>query len=258
MTQFSRRDFLKLSGATILAASLSKFVLAGANESKPAPLIYHGSRRHRYIALTYDDCYLLRRMQDLEKLLDEYSEIKVTLFPVGVAILNLERQDAGIWKRFRDKGHEIGYHTFEHTDLSTMSTATALADYDRWYGALTQVLGEPYPVHFVRPPYDIVSDTLGALCRERGLVAALFSIGGGGETENVMNALKKGKNGDIVQMHIRTQDYQTSTEAFPWLRENNWGAVTLSKLYDDLLLEQNNSDGCDTNIGSALTRTCIE
>ncbi len=254
----SRRDFLKLSGATLLAAALSNIDMAGADESTPAPLIYHGSRRHRYIALTYDDCYLLRRMQDLEKLLDEYPEIKITLFPVGVAILNLERQDAGIWKRFRDKGHEIGYHTFDHTDLSTMSTATALMDYDQWYAALTQVLGDPYPVHFVRPPYDIVSHTLDVLCRERGLVAVLYSIGGGGETENVMNALKMGKNGDIVQMHIRTQDYKTSVEAYPWLRENNWDAVTLSKLYDDLLLEQNNSEGCDVGAGSALTRTCIE
>ena len=67
------------------------------------PTIWRGSPRHRRVALTYDDCYLLRRMQDLEALLADYPEFKVTLFPVGVALLNLESQDAGIWKRFSNR-----------------------------------------------------------------------------------------------------------------------------------------------------------
>ena len=59
-------------------------------------------------------------------------------------------------------------------------------------------------------------------------------------------------------MHIRTQDYNSSIQAFPWLKENNWELVTMSKLYDDYLREQVNSDGCDLNAGMSLTRTCVE
>jgi hypothetical protein len=73
-----------------------------------------------------------------------------------------------------------------------------------------------------------------------------------------VRAAHNSKNGDIVLLHIRTQDTKTSCEAFPWLRENGWGLVTLSRLYDDLLLEQFDSDGCDVGIGSSLTRTCME
>ncbi len=89
-------------------------------------------------------------------------------------------------------------------------------------------------------------------------MAVLFSIGGGGEPELVMNAIRAGRNGDIVQMHIRTQDYNSSVQAFPYLKQQGIGAVTLSRLYDDLLREQIDPDGCDIDAGPSLTRTCLD
>ena len=157
-----------------------------------------------------------------------------------------------------DKGHEIGYHTFDHVNLGVMSPATALMDYDKWRSALTKVIGREYNVRFVRPPYDIISNTMDILCQERGLVAVLFSIGGGGESDIVTRAIQKGKGGDIVQMHIRTQDYNTSVQVYPWLRENKWELVTMSTLYDDYLREQVNPAGCEPGVGTSLTRTCVE
>ena len=259
MTSISRRDFLKISGAALLGISASKFIPLQADEPYfTAPLIWNGSRKYKRMAFTYDDCYLLNRMQDLEVLLEEYPEFKVTFFPVGVKLLDLERQDKGIWKRLVDKGHEMGYHTFDHVNLGIMSPAAALMDFDKWNDALNQVLGAEYNVRFVRPPYDIISYPLDVLCQERGLVAAMFSLGGGGPPDIVARAIQKGKNGDIVQMHIRTQDYNSSILVYPWLRENKWELVTLSKLYDDYLHEQVNSDGCDVGAGTSLTRTCVE
>jgi peptidoglycan-N-acetylglucosamine deacetylase len=259
MANFSRRDFLKLGGAALLGVSASKFVPVQADEPYfTAPLIWNGSRKFKRMAFTYDDCYLLNKMQALEKLLDEYPEFKVTFFPVGVKLISLEEQDSGIWKRIVEKGHEIGYHTFDHVNLGVMTPATALMDYDKWYAALTQVLGREYPVRFVRPPYDIISYTLDVLCQERGLVATMFSLGGGGEPDIVVRGIKKGKNGDIVQMHIRTQDYNSSVQVYPWLRENNWELVTMSKLYDDYLREKINPGGCNVEAGTSLTRTCVE
>jgi peptidoglycan/xylan/chitin deacetylase (PgdA/CDA1 family) len=259
MASFSRRDFLKLGGAALFGISASKFIPVSADEPNfTAPLIWHGSRKFRKMAFTYDDCYLLNKMQELEVLLNEYPEFKVTFFPVGAKLFSLESQDSGIWKRFVDKGHEIGYHTFDHVNLGVMSPATALMDYDKWYSALTQVLGTEYNVHFVRPPYDVISYTLDVLCQERGLVATMFSIGGGGDPNIVTRAIQKGRGGDIIQMHIRTEDYNSSVQIYPWLKLNNWSLVTMSELYDDYLREQVNPDGCDVNAGVSLTRTCIE
>ena len=259
MTSISRRDFLKLGGAALLGVSASKFIPAQEDEPNfTAPLVWNGSRKFKRMAFTYDDCYLLNKMQDLEELLNEFPDFKVTFFPVGSKLLNLEEQDAGIWKRLVEKGHEIGYHTFDHVNLGVMSPATALMDYDKWHAALNQVLGMEYTVRFVRPPYDIISYTMDVLCQERGLVAAMFSIGGGGEPDIVTRAIQKGKGGDIVQMHIRTQDYTSSVQVFPWLKENNWELVTMSKLYDDYLREQINPEGCELDAGSSLTRVCVE
>ena len=254
----SRRDFLKLGGAALLGISASKLLPLQDEPNFTAPLIWNGSRKYKTMAFTYDDCYLLKRMQDLEILLNEFPDFKVTYFPVGAKILDLERQDPGIWKRLVDNGHEMGYHTFDHINIGVMSPAAVLKDFDKWRGALNQVLGMDYSVRFVRPTYDVISYTLDVLCQERGLVAALFSIGGGGEPDVVFRAIQRGKGGDIVQMHIRTQDYNSSVLAFPWLKENNWELVTMSRLYDDFLREQVNSDGCDVDTGMSLTRTCLE
>jgi peptidoglycan/xylan/chitin deacetylase (PgdA/CDA1 family) len=259
MANISRRDFLKLSSAALLGISASKFIPAQMDEPYfTAPLLWHGSRKFKRMAFTYDDCYLLNKMQALEELLAQYPEFKVTFFPVGHKLLHLEEQDSGIWKRLAEKGHEIGYHTFDHINLGVMTPAAALMDYDKWYAALTQVLGREYNVRFVRPPYDIISYTMDVLCQERGLVAALFSIGGGGEPDIVTRAIQRGKGGDIVQMHIRTQDYNSSVQVYPWLWENQWELVTMSTLYDDYLREQVISAGCVVNTGMSLTRTCVE
>jgi len=261
MASVSRRDFLKLSGTALLAALGISAVKFNPLQNEPnfrAPLIWHGSRSYKRMAFTYDDCYLLNKMQELEILLDKFPEFKVTFFPIGLKLLDLDQQDKGIWIRLAGKGHEIGYHTFDHVNLGVMSPASALMDYDKWYSALTQVLGAEYKVRFVRPPYDIISYTMDVLCQERGLVAAMFSLGGGGEPDVVVRAIQKAKGGDIVQMHIRTQDYNSSVQAIPWLKENNWELVTMSRLYDDTLREQVNSAGCDLNTGMTLTRTCVE
>lgn len=258
MADLSRREFLKLGGAALLGLAAGRLVPHRSGSAFTAPLIWHGSRKYKRLAFTYDDCYLLYRMQGVEDLLSDYPDFHVTFFPVGAKILDLERQDPGIWRRLVDAGHELGYHTFDHVNLGVMSPAAALQDFDRWQGALNEVLGREYRVKFVRPTYDVISYTLDVLCQERDLVAALFSIGGGGPPQIVVPAIQKGRGGDIVQMHIRTDDYNSSAQAFPWLKENGWALVTMSRLYDDYLLDRIDPDGCDRSIGASLTRTCIE
>lgn len=254
----SRRDFLKLTGAAVLAASLPNLKPAAAQDGGSAPLIWRGSARHRYVALTYDDCYLVNRMQDLEKLLAQFPDFRITLFPVGVALLNNESKDPGIWKRFHDQGHEIGYHSWEHTNFGVMSPEAALEDYARWHDALTSVLGTTPEVRFGRPTYGSLAYSFDVVCREHGLVNTMWTTGWGGELAVGLNAAKKSRNGDIVLMHIRTQDYNTSVQAYPWMQENGWGSVTMSKLYDDLISEANEDEGCEADTGLSLSRTCIE
>lgn len=253
----ARRDFLKLAG-TGLAAGLAGFAPMTLQAGTPAPVIWRGSTRHRYVALTYDDCYLVNRLIGISELLTQFPSFKITLFPVGVALLNNETKEPGIWKRFTDQGHEIGYHSWDHQNFGVLSDEVALEDYARWLEALTRVLGYTPVVRFGRPTYGSLSPSFDTVCRNYGLVNTMWSTGWGGELEVGLNAARHSRNGDIVLMHIRTQDYNTSVQAYPWMEQNDWQAVTLSRLYDDLLLEQNQSAGCDVGAGNRLTRTCIE
>jgi peptidoglycan/xylan/chitin deacetylase (PgdA/CDA1 family) len=257
----TRRDFLKLTGAGLMAASLSGLMPVSAQVGESAPLIYRGSTRHRYVALTYDDCNYVKRLQVLEKLLAQFPEFKITLFPVGTALLSNQVKDPGIWKRFYDQGHEIGYHSWNHINFGVMSSDAALNDYAKWLDALTQVMGFTPVVHFGRPTFGSLAPSFDAVCHEHKLVDTMWSTGWGGPSDDVVKyTVPKLRNGDIILMHSDRliEDIATSEKAYPWMQENGWTTVTLSKLYDDLLVEKNQALGCDVYNGPSLTRTCIE
>ena len=146
----TRRDFLKL-GAAGAAGAAAAFLTTPAAAAGPPPLIWRGSARHRYVALTYDDCYLVERLKALEALLDEYPDFKITLFPVGMALINNQNKNPGVWNRFYEKGHDIGYHSYDHTNFGVMSDETALVDYSRWLETLSEVMGFTPRVRFGRP-----------------------------------------------------------------------------------------------------------
>ncbi len=260
----SRRDFIKLSGAALLSTAFSRWNLQGNNLASP-PIVYHGSRNHHSIALTFDDCWHPEVLEQLNEIAAPYPNIHFTFFAVGDALQINEVKDPGIWRRLISRGHEIGYHTMHHYDANIMSANSMIADFDQWMGVLHQVMGFEPTVHFAKPPYDDISTSFKALCSERNLVLTMYSIGYEGTTvTDGLNAAAHTQNGDIAQMHTYQDpakgrlDAAISAQVIPYLFEQGFSLVTMTKLYDDLLLEQNNSNGCDIGSGESLTRTCIE
>lgn len=257
MNSISRRDFLKLGSLSLLSTAILPFEPVSPTYQEQ-PVIYRGSLHYDRVALTYDDCYLVTMLHRLEKILEENPEVRVTLFPVGEALLSTEQKDPGIWTRFQNSGHEIGYHSFDHTNPDVMSPSNVLADYDRWLDALRQVLGEEPTVRFARPPFGNTSPSFLQMCTQRGLVPTMWSTGWGGPTESVVNyTVPKIQRGDIVLLHTRIEDMDTSEKALPELTTRGIQAVTMSQLYFDWLKEQNESKGCYAD-PTSLMRTCIE
>jgi len=140
MNSITRRDFLKLGSLSFLSAAFLPFEPA-ISTYQEQPVLYRGSVHYNRVALTYDDCYLVTMLHRLEKILEQNPEVRITFFPVGEALLSTEQKDPGIWVRFQKSGHEIGYHSFDHTNPEVVSPSNVLADYDRWLDALRQVLG---------------------------------------------------------------------------------------------------------------------
>ncbi|HUH98707.1 MAG TPA: polysaccharide deacetylase family protein [Anaerolineales bacterium] len=264
MSTLSRRDFLKLGGAVLFSAALGGFNDQGAPPSPP-PIVYHGSRDHRYIALTFDDCWHPEVLEQLNEMVAPYPDFHFTFFAVGDALQINEVKDPGVWRRLIGRGHEIGYHTMHHYDPVTMSSKSLIADFDQWSDMLHQVLGFEPPVRFAKPPYDDMSPSFQLLCDARDLVLTMYSIGYEGQTvDDGLRAAAQTQNGDIAQMHTYEDpnkgrlDASISAKVIPYLADQGFGLVTMSKLYDDLLLEQNSSAGCAVGTGASLTRTCLE
>jgi peptidoglycan/xylan/chitin deacetylase (PgdA/CDA1 family) len=262
----SRRDFLKLSGAALLATTLGNIDLVEADPTTPLPLpIYHGSRLSPRIAMTFDDCWHPEVLAQLSDMLSPYPGFHFTFFAVGDAMLIDETIHPGIWKQLYEKGHEIGYHTFHHVDPIVMSANNLIADFDQWMITLQQILGFKPVVHFARPPYDDITPSFQMLCKERGLVATLYSIGY--EAPNIDEGLSNAtrtRNGDIVQMHTYEDpnnnrlDVSITAKVLPYLAAHGFRLATMTELYNDVLREQNSSTGCETGTGESLTRSCLE
>ena len=264
MTPFSRRDFLKLGGAALLSAALPALPASSGEPFDPS-VIYHGSRKLAKIAMTFDDCWHPEVLEQLMAILEPYPSFHFTFFAIGDAIDINEAVKPGIWKALYEKGHEIGYHTYHHVDPQVMTKKDLLNDLDEWMNALQRVLGSAPKVHFARPPYDDLSLSFQELCRQRGLVATLYSAGY--ESPNMDESMRlaaRAVNGDIVQMHTYQDpphnrfDVSITEKVVPYLAEQGFTLVTMSQLYDDVLREEYSSDGCDVGGGSSLTRTCLE
>jgi len=257
MPAVSRRDFLKLGSLSLLSTALLPFEPV-ANIGQEQPVIYRIEERYNRIALTFDDCFLVSLLHRLEALLEQNPEARITLFPVGEALIYNEIKDSGVWKRFYDKGNEIGYHSFDHANLALFSPQEVLADYDRWLEALRAVLGIEPAVHFARPPFGITSKPFLNMCNQRGLVPTMWSTGWGGVTENIVKyTVPKVQPGDIVLLHTRPEDVTTTEKAMPELARRNLQPVTLTHMYMDWIKAQNESAGCERN-PTSLLRTCIE
>jgi peptidoglycan/xylan/chitin deacetylase (PgdA/CDA1 family) len=269
MPHLTRRDFLKVGGGALLAAAFAPGRIVAA-AARPAPVIYRGSERLPRLALTYDDCLLVTRLHMLQAILLEHPDVRVTLFPTGQALVNNESKDAGIWKWFFTRGHEFGYHGWDHTDPWVLSDQQLLTDYDLWQDALYQVLGAQPLVRFARPPYGNLSGSFLNMCSNRGKVATMWSTGFGGALDVGVNAAKRARFGDIALLHTRNQpaipqenqeeswDMSITSQILPYFSTQGIECATLSALYDDLLREQHDSPGCEIGTGLSPTRTCLE
>jgi peptidoglycan/xylan/chitin deacetylase (PgdA/CDA1 family) len=269
VTTLSRRDFLRLGGAAVLSAAI-RIPHAAHAAGKQAPIIYRGSDSYARIAITIDDCQLVTRLHMLQAALVQNPEARVTLFPVGQALLSNEAKDPGIWKWFHVRGHEFGWHGWDHTDPWVQSDSQVLADHDRWQDALFSVLGDQPTVRFARPPYGNLSQSFLNMCAARGKVATMWSTGFGGTVDVGTAAARIARHGDIALMHTRdhpadpesgreeSRDMTIIALVLPHFSAQGIECVTLSRLFDDLVREEHNSRGCEIGTGLSLTRYCLD
>lgn len=179
-------------------------------------------------------------MLRLEEILAGYPNVKVTFFPLGYALDNVERRQPGIWQRLYQDGHEFGFHAFgiDHFNAFAETVESLHKDYEQWYAMLTSVLGTAPVVRFARPPFNAISDNLLQMYRERGLIPTQFSGGWTGKPQDAQWEIRRTGPGDIIQMHIRSEQIENTRAGLAWHADKPLRFVTLSVLYQIYLSDR--------------------
>ncbi|MCX7975578.1 MAG: polysaccharide deacetylase family protein [Bellilinea sp.] len=229
METVSRRDFLKICFMMICYPAIKPFL----NEACIPAVYWHGDRQIPAVAITFDDCYGHEQLRNLEELLDENPDIQVTFFPTGIGLLAQLSKDEKIWNRLLSKGHEIGYHGYNHAQPSSLSMGATLQDFKEWNNALTQILGSPIVIKYARPPYgDLCRNFLKLSCSQN-FATIMWSQNWSLVHKTNFQELKTIQNGDIVLFHIREQDITNFKECIPRIRELGLRMVNLTTLLDE-------------------------
>jgi len=187
--------------------------------------VYHrGDTEKNQIAITVDDCYNIERMRLFLDLFAK-EEIHVTFYPVGAAI---KEENADLWQRILDEGHEIGNHTNDHSNLTKCDGKTIIFQLQHMEKKLNKALGYEYTIRTMRPPYGSFSNA-----KTRNYISAagykhlvMWSV----NQQDPKKALKSIKNGSICLFHANRLDLECLTELIPMLKEKGFEMVTISDL----------------------------
>ncbi|MBN1777961.1 MAG: polysaccharide deacetylase family protein [Clostridiales bacterium] len=187
---------------------------------------YHGDCNSMKIAITVDDLYEPVNLKRILDLCLKY-DIRVTFFTLGIVI---HPENAALWQRIVDEGHEIGNHTYGHLNITDMTDEQFKHQLTITQDALNAVLREPYTMRLFRPPYGRYN-RYGCVRKLKELgypYMILWSVG----LEDVQRTYKSVKGGSIILFHTNWQDVKCLEENLPKLLDAGFEPVTVSELLD--------------------------
>lgn len=213
----------------LLASALTAAALTGCGGAPE-----HGARAidcavDKCVALTFDDGptpYTER----LLKVLDD-AGAKATFFVIG----NKVAADPAGAKRISEAGMEIGNHTWEHPDMTTIPAADLPAQFSRANEAIAAATGRTPTIW--RPPGGLTDAAVNAVAARDGLAGILWDvipfdwINDSDTAATRYMLMTQIKPGSVVLLH----DSYSSTvdlvsQFIPVLEANDYHLVTVSEL----------------------------
>jgi peptidoglycan-N-acetylglucosamine deacetylase len=236
----SRRRFL--AGTAAAAAELGLLAFGGSAAARsvrvptPTPTIAPLSARHELkrllpplpawihngptdkprMAISIDDMWGTFGADNANAAMDvaKAKNVKLTFFPTGGAIeehIQLGRQDT--WRRALAEGHEIGNHTYTHSNLTKLTDDQILFEMQHTKDLLAQCLGPsvPYTMRLMRPPGGAGGFVAGGDPRIMNVIGSfgysmtmwtIDSAGVKGTSAFASKILNNVTNGTIVLLHF--------------------------------------------------------
>ena len=253
-SELSRRRFLRgvgLAGSSAVAAQLGAVGWAAPAAARAAvqpptptvapivarralkrlvaplpPWIHNGPTTKARVAITIDDMWGAFGADNANAAMDvaKAKGVKLTFFPTGAAIedhIDLGRQ--ALWQRAVAEGHDIGNHTYSHTNLTKLNDDQIRGDLNRTKDLLARCLGPvPYTMRMMRPPGGAGGFVTGGDPRIMNVVTsfgysmAMWTVDANGTKGNasvINKVMNNASNGMIVLVHFT----EFTPDGFPTL-----------------------------------------
>jgi peptidoglycan/xylan/chitin deacetylase (PgdA/CDA1 family) len=174
----------------------------------------------KVIYLTFDDGPAAQTA-DVLKLL-RANDARVTFFVLG----QQAAANPGMVKRIHDEGHAIGNHSWDHTDLKTLTRAEIVSQLER-----TQRAAAPYIGACMRPPYGAVNSKVGTTSESLGLQPIMWTAQAWDwrppPTSKIVADMKSGTtDGAVLLLHDgggdRTNTVDALKELLPWWKRDGY------------------------------------
>ncbi|NTF08246.1 polysaccharide deacetylase family protein [Agrobacterium rubi] len=189
------------------------------------------------VALTFDDGPSARFTKDVLTILKD-RDVKATFFLIGKETAeNLPQARLVV-----DAGHEIGNHSYSHSNMAWMGPGTVKDEIERTDAAIRAV-GYQGEILF-RPPYGKKLVTLPWYLAHNNRKTIMWDVEPESYPEIAGNAdamtryvVDNAKNGSIIILHVMYRGRDVSRQALPQiidgLRQRGFGFVTVSDLLKD-------------------------
>ena len=191
----------------------------------------NGRPRPKCIALTFDDGPNTTWTPQILDVLNSYGA-RGTFFVLGQAVGPI----SSVFKRTINEGHEVGTHSWRHSDFTRLSNDAIRSDLNRSVKAMKSQ-GATGIVWF-RPPYGARSSRVDAVVKELGLRIALWDIDTYDwrrpGTDKIVSRVMAGlQDGAVVLMHDgpahREQTLAAVRRLIPTLQSKGYRFVTMSE-----------------------------
>ncbi len=177
------------------------------------------------VALTFDD----GPGQYTEELISELNKrnAKATFFMVGTCV----EKYPDVLPMMIDGGHQLGNHTYNHTDLKTLSSSDMMNAIEKTDNAIYNACGQ-YSTAF-RPPYGSYSTDMPEKINKTFTLWSLDTVDWKNkDSQKVKNTIvSQAKDGDIILLHdIHKTSVEGALLAIDVLQNEGYVFVTVDEL----------------------------
>lgn len=178
------------------------------------------------VAITFDDGPHLKNTDDIVNIFSKYNA-HATFFMLGSNVVKYP----DVVKRVYDAGHEIGIHTWNHKELTKLSSDEVKNEVNNTATEIEKITGKRPTL--VRPPYGSINENVKNSIDNPLILWNIDSLDWKSRDKEkiVPLVLNDVQDGDIILLHdIHSTTIPAVEEILKYLIENDYQVITVSQM----------------------------